>query len=145
MTITEIQKEIEKDSVLNPVDLDSESIKIPTLHGKYLGFLTDEKRVLKMLRNKYDFLLKEKWEYYTGKADPQELKSKGIDQFPHKIIRQDIDIYLNSDQDLQKVSMDVVNQEVKVNLLESFIKELNSRHWNIRNIIEWRKFTNGIN
>lgn len=145
MTIEEIKKEIEKDSILNPVDMDGESIRIPTLHGKYLSFLTDEKRVLKILRGKYDILLKEKWEYYTGKSDPQTLKDQGIEQFPHKILRQDLDIYINSDSDLQKLSNDISNQEIKTSMIESFIKEINSRQWTIRNVIEWRKFINGTN
>lgn len=145
MTIDEIRKEIEKDTVIDSIQLDNESLKIPSLHGKYLSFLTDEKRVLRMLKNKYDEIVREKWEYYTGKSDPLVLKQKGIDQFPHKILRQDLDIYLNSDTDVQKIVLDVTNQTVKVELIEGFIKEINSRQWTIRNAIEWRKFTNGIN
>lgn len=145
MTIDEIRKEIEKDAVIDSIQLDNESLKIPSLHGKYLSFLTDEKRVLRMLKNKYDEIVREKWEYYTGKSDPLVLKQKGIDQFPHKILRQDLDIYLNSDTDVQKIVLDVTNQTVKVEMLEGFIKEINSRQWTIRNAIEWRKFTNGIN
>jgi hypothetical protein len=145
MTIDEIRKEIEKDTVIDSIQLDNESLKIPSLHGKYLSFLTDEKRVLRMLKNKYDEIVREKWEYYTGKSDPLVLKQKGIDQFPHKILRQDLDIYLNSDTDVQKIVLDVTNQTVKVEMIEGFIKEINSRQWTIRNAIEWRKFTNGIN
>ena len=145
MTIDEIRKEIEKDTTIDSIQLDNESLKIPSLHGKYLSFLTDEKRVLRMLKNKYDEIVREKWEYYTGKSDPVILKQKGIEQFPHKILRQDLDIYLNSDTDVQKILLDVSNQTVKVELIEGFIKEINSRQWTIRNAIEWRKFTNGIN
>jgi len=145
MTIDEIRKEIEKDSVIDSIQLDNESLKIPSLHGKYLSFLTDEKRVLRMLKNKYDEIVREKWEYYTGKSDPAVLKQKGIEQFPHKILRQDLDIYLNADTEVQKILLDVSNQTVKVELIEGFIKEINSRQWTIRNAIEWRKFTNGIN
>jgi hypothetical protein len=52
-------------------------------------------------------------------------------------------IYLDSDEDLLKARQRVQYQREKIALLEEVIKELNNRHWKIRNAIEWRKFTNG--
>jgi hypothetical protein len=36
-----------------------------------------------------------------------------------------------------------VYQKEKISLLEEIVKELNNRHWKIRNAIDWRKFVNG--
>jgi len=71
------------------------------------------------------------------------LDSRGWQPFALKILRQDIDLYLDSDQDLIKLQQKTQYQKEKVALLEEVVKELNTRHWKIRNAIEWRKFTNG--
>jgi hypothetical protein len=129
--------------VLDQAALDLESLKIPQLHSKYLNFLMDERLVQRKAEADYSILLREKWEYYTGKMSQEELDSRGWQPFALKILRQDIDLYLNSDTDLIKLQQKTQYQKEKVALLEEVVKELNTRHWKIRNAIEWRKFTNG--
>jgi polyhydroxyalkanoate synthesis regulator phasin len=73
----------------------------------------------------------------------EELKERGWEPFQLKVLRQDMSIYLDSDEDLLKARQRVQYQREKIALLEEVIKELNNRHWKIRNAIEWRKFTNG--
>lgn len=143
MTLDEIRKELEKDSRVNDTTLDLESLKIPQLHGKYLNFLTDERLLLGMFQAEVDLMLRLKWEYYTGKLSQQELQNRGWEPFALKILRNDIDLYLNSDSDLVKSRQKLFYQKEKISLLEEIIKELNNRHWKIRNAIDWRKFVNG--
>lgn len=143
MTLDEIRTELERDMALDQAALDLESLKIPQLHSKYLNFLMDERLVQRKTEADYSVLLRAKWEYYTGKMSQEELDSRGWQPFALKILRQDIDLYLNSDQDLIKLQQKTHYQKEKVALLEEVVKELNSRHWKIRNAIEWRKFTNG--
>jgi hypothetical protein len=50
---------------------------------------------------------------------------------------------LNADADISKARQRVVYQKEKISLLEEIVKELNNRHWKIRNAIDWRKFVNG--
>jgi hypothetical protein len=143
MTLDEIRDELQRDMVLDEVALDLESLKIPQLHGKYMNILMDERLSLRKLEADYKILLKAKWEYYTGKMSQEELAERGWQPFVLKILRNDLDLYLDSDTDLIKVSQKVAYQREKISLLEEVIKELNTRHWKIRNAIEWRKFTNG--
>lgn len=143
MTLDELRKELEKDMVLDGVALDLESLKIPQLHGKYLNFLMDERLFLKKLDADYNVLLRVKWEYYTGKMTQEELEKRGWEPFALKVLRNDLDLYLNSDADLSKLSQRGAYQKEKISLLEEVVKELNTRHWKIRNAIEWRKFANG--
>lgn len=143
MTLDEIRIELERDMALDQAALDLESLKIPQLHSKYLNFLMDERLVQRKTEADYSVLLRAKWEYYTGKMSQEELDSRGWQPFALKILRQDIDLYLDSDQDLIKLQQKTQYQKEKVALLEEVVKELNTRHWKIRNAIEWRKFTNG--
>jgi hypothetical protein len=88
-------------------------------------------------------LLRAKWEYYTGKMSQEELTARGWEPFALKILRNDLDLYLDSDADLIKLKQKSDFQKEKIALLEEVVKELNTRHWKIRNAIEWRRFTNG--
>jgi len=143
MTLDEIRIEIEQDMVLDQSALDIESLKIPKMHGKYLNFLMNERLVQRKIESDYSVLLREKWEYYTGKMSKEQLDSRGWQPFSLKILRQDIDLYLNSDQDLIRLQQKKQYQKEKVSLLEEVVKELNTRHWKIRNAIDWRKFVGG--
>lgn len=143
MTLDDIRKEIERDVRLDDAALDLEALKIPQLHSKYLNFLTDEK--LALAKHEFDLkaLLRAKWEYYTGKMSQEELTGRGWEPFALKILRNDLDLYLESDPDLAKLQQKVAYQREKIALLEEIVKELNNRHWKIRCAIDWRKFVNG--
>lgn len=143
MTLDEIRKEIQRDMVLDETALDTESLKIPQLHGKYLNFLMDERLAMRKAEHDYNVMMRIKWEYYTGKMSQEELTQRGWEPFSLKILRNDLDLYMNADEDLSKLSQRFLYQKEKVSLLEEVVKELNTRHWKIRNAIEWRRFTNG--
>tara|TARA_R100000995_G_C3436548_1_gene101141 strand:- start:256 stop:690 length:435 start_codon:yes stop_codon:yes gene_type:complete len=143
MDISEIRKLVADDMPIDDTELDIESMTIPQLHSKYLNFYLDEKLVLQKLNSDYYRLKKTKWEYYTGKLDDEQLKEYGWEPFQFKILKQDIDLYMDSDEDLQKLSNKVAYQKEKINYLDSILKSINNRQWNIRNAIEWRKFING--
>jgi len=143
MTLDDIRKELQRDMVLDDAALDLESLKIPQLHSKYLNFLMDERLALRKLETDYRVLLRAKWEYYTGKMSQEELTARGWEPFALKILRNDLDLYLDSDADLIKLKQKSDFQKEKIALLEEVVKELNTRHWKIRNAIEWRRFTNG--
>jgi hypothetical protein len=143
MTLDDIRKEIERDVRLDDSALDLESLKIPQLHSKYLNFLTDERLALRKAEGDLSVLLRAKWEYYTGKMSQEELTARGWEPFSLKILRNDLDLYLEGDEDLNKSRQKTAYLKEKISLLEEIVKELNNRHWKIRNAIDWRKFVNG--
>jgi len=144
MTLDEIKKLIAKDVTIDDTELDLESLKIPQLHNKYLNLYTDEKLILGKAISDYNILLRKKWEYYTGKLDREELEALGWPPFQHKILKPDIEKYLESDAELIQKTHLKLYQEEKVKYLDAIIKNLNTRHWKIRNAIEWRKFISGV-
>jgi len=144
MNIEKLKELVDKDTQLDSLQLDVEAIRIPQLHGKYLGIFLDEKYIYKKLEKEYAEMLKFKWEYYTGKIDEEVLTKLNIDPFPLKILKSDLDIYINADQQLIELKVKLDLQKYKLEYLEGVIKEINNRQWVIRSIIDWRKFTNGI-
>jgi hypothetical protein len=83
---------------------------------------------------------KNKWEYYTGKADPSVYQAKPFDL---KIMRTDIDKYLEADEDLQKLSQKVAYLITVIDFLDRTLRVIVNRTYTIKNAIEWRRFTSG--
>ncbi|MBC8442648.1 MAG: recombination mediator protein UvsY [Proteobacteria bacterium] len=143
MELSEIRKLVAQDMAIDETELDVASISIPQLHNKYLNIYLDEKLVLQKLTSDYNIMKRIKWEYYTGKLDKEQLEEYGWEPFRLKILKQDIDLYMESDEELQNISNRKVYQKEKINYLDAILKSINNRQWNIRNAIEWKKFING--
>ena len=145
MKIEELREHADRDMVFDDTQLDREALRIPQLHNKYLNFLTQERLALRALQFEYDRMRRVKWEYYTGKMDSEQLQQHGWQPFALRILKQDVDLYMNSDPDLAALRFKNDRQTEKVEYIESIIKGIMNRHWQIRSAIEWRKFTNGVN
>ncbi len=143
MKFDEIKDMAASDCKIDGTELDIESIKIPQLHNKYLRLMQDEKLVLRSMISKRNTLFRLKWEYYTGKMSREELEHHGWEPFQLNVLKKDLEIYLDSDADLNIMRDRIAMIEAKISFLEEIIKELNSRAWKIKNAIEWRKFTSG--
>ena len=96
--------------------------------------------MLSRAETEYNIMKKEKWEYYTGKADASVYAEKPFDL---KILRTDIDKYLDSDIDLQKQKQKVDYLDTTVDFLDRTIRQIGNRGFTIKNAIDWRKFTSG--
>ena len=140
MTLEELQEQVAKDLKINDTELDLESLKTPQLHNKYLKEYNNFKLLLSRAESDYKILKRVKWEYYTGKASPKVYQEK---PFNLKIMKSDLDKYLDSDEDLIKSKQKIDYLETIVNYLDRTLKTISSRDWQIRNSIEWRKFTSG--
>ena len=140
MNLEELQNLADKKLKINDTELDLESLKTPQLHNEFLKHLTNYKLMLSRAQTEYNILKKEKWEYYTGKADASVYAEKPFDL---KILRTDIDKYLDADIDLQKAKQKVDYLETTVDFLDRTIRQIGNRGFTIKNAIDWRKFTSG--
>ena len=140
MTLEELQQSVDRDFALDDTELDAESIKIPLLHNKYLQHFNKFSLLLKKAEYEQKVLKRQKWEYYTGKADPSVYKEKPFDL---KVLKADVHIYMESDEELQKADQKEAYLRQVVNYLEQVLKSINSRNFVIKNAIDWARFTSG--
>ena len=140
MDLEQLQELADKKLKINDTELDLESLKTPQLHNEFLKHLTKFKLMLSRAETEYNILKKDKWEYYTGKADASVYAEKPFDL---KILRTDIDKYLESDTELQKAKQKVDYLEATVDFLDRTIRQIANRGFTIKNAIDWRKFTSG--
>ncbi|NDB82544.1 MAG: hypothetical protein EB127_07360 [Alphaproteobacteria bacterium] len=143
MTLNELIQQAKQDMVFDDTELDKESLRIPQLHNKYLNFYHEERLRFQGYKAQYSKMFKLKWEYYTGKLSENQLKELGWEPFDLKILRQDVDIYLEADKDLVELKNKMTMQEEKVEYLNSVLKGIMNRQFHIRDAIAWRKFMNG--
>ena len=140
MTLDELQAQVSKDFKLDDTELDTESVNIPLLHNKYLIHYNKFSLLLKKSEYDHKSMIRDKWEYYTGKADPSVYREKPFDI---KVLKADVHIYMDSDPDLQKADQKVAYLNQIVKYLEQVLRSVNNRTFLIKNAIEWKKFTSG--
>ena len=140
MELETLQKQVDVDLKIDDTELDLESIRTPQLHNKYLKLFTKYSLQYKKAKDDYDGLYKFKWEYYTGKATMEVYQAEPFDL---KVLKSDVHIYLNADEELQKLGQRTEYLNVIVVYIERVLREINNRNWNIRNTIEWKKFLHG--
>lgn len=140
ITLDDVQHEWTIDSKIDPELLDEESIKIPQLHSKYLKYLSDVKLLKIKKEMEYRVLLREKFEYYTGKASEEVYKEKPFDL---KILKQDLSLYMESDTDIQALLARINYYEEIMFFLDKVLHCLNNRGFQIKNSIDWQKFMQG--
>ena len=140
MNLEEIQELVDKDLKINDSELDLESIKTPQIHNKYMKLLTKFKLMLSRNESEFHITKKQKWEYYTGKADPSVYAEK---PFNLKILRQDVDKYIDSDKDIIKLKQKSDYLNTVVDFLDRTVRQISNRTFTIKNAIDWKKFISG--
>ena len=143
MNLSEIQDQVKRDLKINDLELDIESLRIPSLHIKYLQFLTENSLKLKKANGELAVLKRIKWIYYTGKASEDVYKEKG--DFPLKLKTKDEErTFIEADEEIQKKKTEVEYYETVVDYLQEIVKQIGQRNFQIKNAIEWRKFEAGM-
>jgi hypothetical protein len=142
INLEKIQEMWTKDSKIDPDNLHIESLNIPILHSKYFELYNNILLLKKKSEQQKKNIRHQKYEYYSGKADPDVYIEN---PFPKKIRDKDtMQKYLDADETLSQVSMKVQYYEVMLEYIESILKQISERNWQIRNAIEFMKFSSGI-
>lgn len=144
MKLEEIFDEWSKDSEIDRTELGSESLRIAKLHVKYFRMFSEERLVLKKMDTEHKVLYKNKCEWLNGTMDQETLKE--LEWKPNflKIMKSELQMYVDADQDIIKSNLRMSIQQEKVSVLESIIKSLQGRSFNIRAAIDWEKFKTGM-
>lgn len=142
--IDELMEEWTKDAEWDETEPSRAIAAIPRLHAKYLSIMTHHNLVVKKIMSEYNFRRKIKWEYYNGDLNnPEDLEKYNLPPQTKKIMRVDINYYLDSDTELNNLLLKKVVHEEIVDFCKSVIKELNNRTFQIRSHMDWERFIGG--
>jgi len=132
-----------KDGEIDTADISGESANLPKLHNKYFQMYVKEGLKLRKLKTDYKQLYKVKNDYYRGDMDDEELKQYGWAPQPLKILRQDIPTYIEADDDIVNLTLKIAMQQAVVDYLDSIIKQINNRGYQLKTIVDWERFRTG--
>ena len=74
----------------------------------------------------------------------EQLTTLGWEAFELSLLRTDLDRFIDSDKDVIILQNKYILQKEKVNYLESVVKLIANKIWNIRAALDWIKFTQGV-
>lgn len=143
MKLDEIQNMWKADSVIDRTELGEESLRIPQLHSKYFNIFSEERRVLRAMERELATLRVLKSEYFNGTIAQEDLVCNGWDPYPMKLLKSEVPQYVDTDKDVKSMENKIDIQREKVELLESIIKNLPARGYQINAAISWEKFKVG--
>tara|TARA_B100001063_G_C16570496_1_gene455592 strand:- start:197 stop:643 length:447 start_codon:yes stop_codon:yes gene_type:complete len=144
--LKEVLAEWANDNQIHETHLDESSRKTPILHSKYLEKLANAKLLLKKAEFSQKTLLKEKWLYYNGKMDKEQIEDLGWDPDPFdglKILKGEMDYYYDADPEIQKSEEKIQYFKTLVETLTDIVDTIKWRHQTISNIIKWKQFQSG--
>jgi hypothetical protein len=143
LKIEEIREAWDVDSAIDKTEIGDESLKIPKLHAKYMRMLSDERLLLRKLESDLKVLKRDKYEFYTmGPTKEQkdlgwELPARGM------VLKQDINIYMESDRQVVDLTLRIGMQQEKVEMLDSIIRSIMNRGYQLKTALDFLKFTMG--
>lgn len=143
MSTDDISEIWSKDAKIDEANLVSESKKIPELHNKYYTMYYKEALRVKKLRYDYKELELAKREWLDGSMAEEDLKERGWKPYQRKVLRNDIDRYLQADADIIRLSLKIDYHTARADFLEDIIKTIHSRNFIIKSMIDVLKFQHG--
>ena len=143
MKLEEIQELWNRDREIDIAELAIESVRIPQLHDKYLKIYIDERIKLKSLEFELSKMVRLKNDYYSGRMAQEDLEKLGWEPFLGKILKGEMHSYLEADEDVFRIKTKIVMMEENINYLDSIVKMINNRGFQIKSAIDWIKFKSG--
>jgi hypothetical protein len=140
--LEKIQDMWKSDAVIDPDNLHKESLKIPSLHAKYFDYYNNILLLRKKAEQQRKNIRHERYEYYSGKSDPDVYIQN---PFPKKIRdKETMTKYLDADNKLSSSSLKIEYYDVMLSYLDDIIKQIHQRNYQIKNAIDFNKFTAGL-
>lgn len=142
-SLDQVQEMWQRDSVIDPDNLHDESLKIPQLHSKYYTIYNTTILLREKARETYNRVKLDRYNYYTGKATAEVYAEE---PFPYKVRdKEALQRHMDADERLNKIDLKIRYYDVILKFLEEIIKCISNRTYQIKNSIEFMKFTAGYN
>jgi len=142
VTLETLQEMWEKDAKIDRDNLHEESLNIPSLHAKYFELYNTIFLLRKKAEQQRKNIRHERYEYFSGKADPEVYQK---DPFGKKIRDKDtMQKYLDADEKLSTSCLKIDYYDTMLVYLESILKVIQNRTFQIKNAIEFMRFNSGL-
>ena len=142
ITLESLQEMWVKDATIDRDNLHDESLNIPSLHAKYFELYNTVFLLRKKAEQQRKNIRHERYEYFSGKADPEVYQDN---PFPKKIRDKDtMQKYMDADEKLSTSSLKIDYYDTMLVYLESILRVIQNRTFQIKNAIEFMRFNSGL-
>lgn len=131
------------DTQIDDLNIDKESVRISSLHAKYLEWLSGERSSSRALQIKKNQTIKDLRDYYLGVSSQEKLADLDRLPFAERVLKNEVMTFIDSDQLMIELNSRISAQDEKVEVLLEIMKSLNQRNFHLNNATNWRKLMLG--
>lgn len=143
MKLSEIIEMWQADAPIDTLNIIVGNANVPILHAKYARLHTLERIKLRKMEAEYKQIKFRKEEFLIN-PNEEDMKEFGWKVPPRgKILKQDLDRFIEGDDQLVQMELDIGVQQEKVELLKSIMQSIAARGFVYKNIIDEKRFQNG--
>ena len=143
MDLDGIFEQWEQDSKIDILELSHSAADVAVLHHKYHKLLSRERLILRKMEADLKVLKLEKSEFYID-GPTQEQVERGWKLPPRgRVLKTEAANYVEADEDVIKQTLRLAYQKEKVEVLESIIRSIMHRGFQIKSAIDYEKFKVG--
>ena len=132
-----------EDAKVDRIELGDTISLVGNLHAKYLQIFFEERARLLSLKTRQAALKKLRWEYWNGKLSLEQLKEQDWEPQPLIILKMDLPMYMEADEVMITINNKVDMQIEKIAVIDSIIKAINQRGFQLNTLLNWEKFRSG--
>lgn len=138
LKLSDIQRMWREDSKIDIDKLDVESARIPQLHSKYYDMLIKFSLLKTQKEEDKKLLIKQKRDLHKGIYDDP-------DEIPNVIYkRNELSSAIESEESVSKLTQIIEYHNIIIDFLNDIIKMIHTRGFQIKNAIDYQKFTAGF-
>ncbi len=143
MTLDEILALWDVDSTIDKTDLANESLKIPKLHHKYYSIFVRERLASLKASQSYDERrdLLDRW--LAGDLDSETLKEHNLEIQRKMLTKAEREKRIDLLPEIATTKLKMALQRKKVEVLESIIKTLATRGYQIKTAVDFMRWQSG--
>lgn len=143
MKIHDLMDEAKKDLNIDITRVTEEIINTSNIARKWLDLKTQQAAKINLLVADHKRLESKKRKYYTGKYSDQEIISLGWELSGNKILKGDVQLWLDDDDDIITSLNKLTHQKEIQNYIEGVITQIDQKRWTLKNYIDYKRFLEG--
>ena len=141
MNLDELKAEAKEDlAIIDEDNLDQESYKNQRIRPKWLEYKNHFEGLLILAKRNHQILYRKKRMYYGGKDEDKVYAAKPFDL---KVLKTDLQMFINTDEEILDAQGKIQYYESIIRFIDGTIHSIDTRGWDIKNSIEWKKFLAG--
>lgn len=143
MNYDELSRIWAEDGQIDQQDIISETTRIPKLHNKYYTLYVEESLRYRKLMAQKKVLEAEKYEYFSGQMDIEDIRERGWKPLPRMILKTDVPRHVDSDSEIIDLTLKAAMKKEVCDFIQSIVNMITYRSQSLKLIHDVERFRSG--